>query len=89
MLKVVKSNGLYCANPGTEEIAQSVRLSAGAVGGPLVIYGASKIGDAHPKLRSALGLAGLACTVWNLMVWSSVRQVGGPIGFGYKPKKKR
>ncbi len=54
----------------------------------MVIYGASKIGDGHPKLRSALGLAGLACTVWNLMVWSSVRQVGGPVGFGYKPKKR-
>ena len=82
MVKVVKSNGLYCANAGTEGAAQTVRLTAGAVGGPLVVYAASKLDDQYTTLRTTVGLAGLACTVWNLMVWSAVKQAGGPTGFG-------
>lgn len=84
MLKVVKTNGLYCSNPGTESLAQTARLTAGTVGGPLVVYAASKLDDQYTTLRTTLGLAGLACTAWNLMAWSAVKQAGGPTGFGRK-----
>ena len=82
MVKVVKSNGLYCANAGTEATAQTVRLTAGAIGGPLVVYAATKLDSQYTTLRSVVGLAGVACTAWNLMVWSAVKQAGGPTGFG-------
>tara|TARA_R110000751_G_scaffold227747_1_gene329554 strand:+ start:313 stop:567 length:255 start_codon:yes stop_codon:yes gene_type:complete len=84
MFKVVKSNGMYCANPGTERMAQTVRLTAGTVGGPLVVYAASKLDDQYTSLRTTIGLVGLATTVWNLMAWSAVKQAGGPTGFGRK-----
>jgi hypothetical protein len=83
---VIKKQGLYCATEKTENLTQSVRLTAGAVGGPLVVYAASKLDDQYTGLRTLLGLSGLACTVWNLMVWTSVRNVGGPIGFGVKKR---
>ena len=83
---VIKSGGLYCATERTENVAQSVRLTAGAVGGPLVVYAASKLDDQYTTLRTILGLSGLACSVWNLMAWSQVRSIGGPMGFGVKKK---
>ena len=83
---VIKSRGLYCATERTENVAQSVRLTAGAVGGPLVVYAASKLDDQYTTLRTILGLSGLACTVWNLMTWTQVRSIGGPMGFGVKKK---
>ena len=82
MIKVVKSNGLYCANAGTEGAAQTVRLTAAALGGPLVVYGASKLDDQYTTLRTVMGLAGLGCTMWNGLVWMAVKQAGGPTGFG-------
>lgn len=87
MRSVVKSGGLYCTSQQVEQTAQSVRLTAGAVGGPLVVYAASKLDDEYTGLRTVLGLSGLACTVWNLMAWSAVRRVGGPVGFGLKGKR--
>jgi uncharacterized membrane protein YebE (DUF533 family) len=83
---IIKSGGLYCATERTEGMAQSVRLAAGAVGGPLVVYAASKLDDQYTTLRTVLGLSGLACSVWNLLVWSQVRSIGGPMGFGVKKK---
>ena len=86
MSNIIKSGGLYCATEKAENVTQSVRLTAGAVGGPLVVYAASKLDDQYTTLRTVLGLSGLACSVWNLLVWSQVRSIGGPMGFGVKKK---
>ena len=63
---------LVCADPKTERLAQTVRLGAGLVGGPFVVYlGMQTSGG----LKTAGVVAGLACSVWNLWAWNEVRKI--------------
>ncbi len=70
-----RRDGWYCASPETEAVAQSVRLAAGAVGGPAVIFLATQLPEDRPALRMAGVGLGLACSLWNLSVWSAVRRM--------------
>ena len=70
-----RRDGWYCASPEMEGVAQPVRLAAGAIGGPAVVFLATQLPEDRPTLRLAgIGL-GLACSVWNLSVWNAVRKM--------------
>lgn len=60
-----------CVSYETEQkTVQPLRLAAGLIGGPLVVYAASKLGPEHGGLRVATQIAGAAVSVWSLWVWN-------------------
>lgn len=49
---------------------QPLRLAAGLIGGPVVIYAATKLPPAHGTLKAMTTLVGLGVSVWSLWIWS-------------------
>lgn len=68
---VIDGKPYLCVSYETEQnTVQPLRLAAGLVAGPLVVYAASKIGDEDRTLRMAAQVAGAAVSIWSLWVWN-------------------
>jgi|TARA_R110000824_G_scaffold105425_1_gene249531 hypothetical protein len=65
---------LICADLETELKAQKVRMLAWAVGGPSLIYLASRTPKRMIGVRAWLFASGAACTAWHLSVWQMVNK---------------
>jgi hypothetical protein len=65
---------LICADIDTEMKAQRVRMFAWAVGGPSLIYLASRTPKRMGMVRAWLFASGAACTAWHLSVWRMVNK---------------
>ena len=74
-MEVYATDRGVCATHDTEVFAQPIRLAAGLVGGPSVIYISHQLPPDRRGLRLVGYGLGAACTAWNLMVWNSVRRV--------------
>ena len=60
-----------CVSYDTEQqTVQPLRLAAGLVAGPMVVYAASKLDDEHALLRSMTQLVGVGISYWSLWVWN-------------------
>lgn len=59
-----------CVSHEVEQtMVQPLRLAAGLVGGPLVVYAASQLPVERPVLRAATTATGLAVSAWSLWIW--------------------
>lgn len=68
---VIDGKPYLCVSYETEQqTVQPLRLAAGLVAGPLVVYAASKLGPEHRTLRTMTQVAGAAVSVWSLWVWN-------------------
>jgi hypothetical protein len=64
-----------CVAYDTEkQTVQPLRLAAGLVGGPLVMYAAMQLPEERPVLRAATFATGLGVSVWSLWVWSTAQE---------------
>jgi hypothetical protein len=54
-------------------MVQPLRLAAGLLGGPLVVYAASQLPAERPVLRAATAATGLAVSAWSLWIWQKAR----------------
>jgi hypothetical protein len=60
-----------CVSYETEQATvQPLRLAAGLVGGPLVFYAASQLGEDRRTLRLATQATAIAISYWSLWVWN-------------------
>ncbi len=73
-MEVYSTERGICATHEAERMAQPIRLAAGVIGGPAVIYISEQLPPDRRWLRLAGGGLGLACTAWNLWVWKTVRE---------------
>lgn len=60
---------LCVAHDVEKTVVQPLRLAAGFVAGPLVVYAASQLPKERPVLRAATGAAGVGVSVWSLYIW--------------------
>lgn len=68
---VIGGKPYLCVSYEVEKVTvQPLRLGAGLVVGPLVVYAASKLGAEHRALRLATMAAGAAVSYWSLWVWN-------------------
>jgi hypothetical protein len=68
---VIDGKPYLCVSYEVEKATvQPLRLGAGFVVGPLVIYAASKLDPKHNTLRLATMAAGAAVSYWSLWVWN-------------------
>ena len=68
---VINGKPYLCVSYEVEKATvQPLRLAAGLIGGPLVIYAASKLGKENAALRTATMLTGAAVSYWSLWVWN-------------------
>ena len=51
-------------------VVQPLRLAAGLVAGPLVVYAATQLPKERPVLRAATGAAGVGVSLWSLWIWT-------------------
>ena len=65
---------LICADEATERRAQRVRLAAWAVGGPSLVWLASRTPKNMPGVRTWLFVSGAACIAWHYSVWRLVNK---------------
>ena len=64
-----------CVSYDTEQqTVQPLRLAAGLVGGPLVMYASRSLPEDRPVLRAATFATGLAVSVWSLWIWSTAQE---------------
>ena len=64
-----------CVAYDTEkQTVQPLRLAAGLVGGPLVMYASRQLPDARPVLRAATFGVGLGVSFWSLWIWSKAQK---------------
>lgn len=60
-----------CVSYDTEQqTVQPLRLAAGLVGGPLVMYASRHLPEDRPVLRAATLAVGLGVSYWSLWIWS-------------------
>lgn len=60
-----------CVSYDTEQqTVQPLRLAAGLVGGPLVMYASRQLPADRPVLRAATLAVGLGVSYWSLWIWS-------------------
>ena len=60
-----------CVSYDTEQqTVQPLRLAAGLVGGPLVMYASRQLPEERPVLRGATLAVGAGVSVWSLWIWS-------------------
>lgn len=63
-----------CVSHEVEQtMVQPLRLAAGLLGGPLVVYAASQLPAERPVLRAATAATGLAVSAWSLWIWQKAR----------------
>ena len=74
MMDVYPTERGICTSYEAEAFAQPIRLAAGILGGPGVIYIASQLPEERQGLRWVGYGLGAACIAWNLMIWNKVRQ---------------
>ena len=60
---------LCVAHDVEKTVVQPLRLAAGLLGGPLVVYAASQLPADRPVLRAATAATGLGVSVWSLWIW--------------------
>jgi hypothetical protein len=53
-------------------MVQPLRLAAGLVAVPLVVYAATQLPKERPVLRAATGAAGVGVSVWSLWILSLI-----------------
>ena len=59
-----------CVSYDTEQqTVQPLRLAAGLVGGPLVMYASRQLPQERPLLRAATFVVGAAVSYWSLWIW--------------------
>jgi NAD/NADP transhydrogenase beta subunit len=77
MEHVYKVGDAVCASPEVERYSQPIRLVAGTVGAGTVAYIANQLPADRQVLRVVgYGMA-VACSAWNLMSYTAVRNVQG------------
>jgi hypothetical protein len=60
-----------CVSYDTEQqTVQPLRLAAGIVGGPLVMYASRQLPEDRPVLRAATFAVGAGVSFWSLWIWS-------------------
>lgn len=60
-----------CVSYDTEkQTVQPLRLAAGLVGGPLVMYASRQLPEDRPVLRAATFAVGAGVSFWSLWIWS-------------------
>jgi hypothetical protein len=60
-----------CVSYDTEQqTVQPLRLAAGLVGGPLVMYASRQLPEERPVLRAATLAVGASVSIWSLWIWS-------------------
>jgi hypothetical protein len=63
-----------CVSYDTEkQTVQPLRLAAGLVGGPLVMYASRQLPEERPVLRAATLAVGAGVSFWSLWIWSKAR----------------
>jgi hypothetical protein len=53
-----------------EQTVQPLRLAAGLIGGPLVMYASRKLPEEDATLRTLTFLVGAGMSYWSLWVWN-------------------
>lgn len=67
----VEERPYLCVSHDVEKtVVQPLRLVAGLVAGPLIVYAASQLPKERPVLRAATGAAGAGVSVWSLWIWA-------------------
>lgn len=60
-----------CVAYDTEQATvQPLRLAAGLIGGPVVIYAATRLPKEEAMLRAVTMLVGVGMSYWSLWVWN-------------------
>jgi len=63
-----------CVSYDTEkQTVQPLRLAAGIVGGPLVMYASRQLPEDRPVLRAATFAVGLGVSVWSMWIWTTAQ----------------
>ena len=63
-----------CVAYDTEkQTVQPLRLAAGLVGGPLVMYASRQLPEGKPVLRAATFGVGLGVSFWSLWIWTKAQ----------------
>lgn len=66
----VEDRPYLCVAYDTEQqMVQPLRLAAGLVGGPLVMYASRQLPEDKPVLRAATFAVGAAVSYWSLWIW--------------------
>lgn len=72
---------LCVAHEVEQTVVQPLRLAAGLLGGPLIVYAASQLSTERPVLRAATAATGFGVSVWSLWIWqkahAAMRETGG------------
>lgn len=64
-----------CVSHDVEQtVVQPLRLAAGLVAGPLIVYAASQLPGERPVLRAATGAAGVGVSAWSLWIWAKANE---------------
>jgi hypothetical protein len=67
----VEDRPYLCVSYDTEQqTVQPLRLAAGLVGGPLVMYASRQLPEDRPVLRAATFAVGAAVSYWSLWIWT-------------------
>ena len=68
---VLDGQPYLCVSHKTEKnTVQPLRLAAGLVAGPLVVYASRQLPADRPVLRAATFAVGLGVSFWSLWIWS-------------------
>ena len=68
--RVTEVRPYLCVSHDTEQnVVQPLRLAAGLVGGPLVMYAASQLPDDQRLLKAATALTAVGISAWSLWIW--------------------
>jgi hypothetical protein len=63
-----------CVSYDTEhQTVQPLRLAAGLVGGPLVMYASRQLPEDRPVLRAATFAVGAGVSFWSLWIWTKAQ----------------
>lgn len=57
-----------------QQTVQPLRLAAGLVGGPLVMYASRQLPEERPVLRAATFVVGAAVSYWSLWIWTKAQK---------------
>lgn len=70
-MSVPENRPYLCVAYDTERATvQPLRLAAGLIGGPLVVYAASRLPQDEAMLKAATTLVGVGMSYWSLWVWN-------------------
>jgi hypothetical protein len=74
-VSLAENRPYLCVAYDTEQqTVQPLRLAAGLVGGPLVVYASQQLPENRPVLRAATLAVGVGVSFWSLWIWSKAHK---------------